>query len=115
MGNGNKVNFEEAREYLEQFEQPILLPDGYEDALVGYVQKLGDVHAMYDQKKCIDILVERDGMTWEEAEEFFQFNTLGAYVEGNLPVFCEYFEDILGVADGEGVSEGSVEPSQEDE
>lgn len=112
MRNGT-FTIEEKIEVLEQMGDDILLADGYEDALIGYVRKFGSVHALYDRKKCIQILIGRDGMTWEDAEEFFEYNTLGAFVQGNLPVFCEYFDDILGEADDTGVSEGSVEPSQD--
>ena len=43
--------------------------------------------AVYDYEKCIQVLVERDGMTREDAEEFFDFNVVGAYVGENTPIF----------------------------
>lgn len=33
---------------------------------------------------------ERDGMTAEEADEFLSFNTLGAYVGENGPVYVRF-------------------------
>jgi hypothetical protein len=36
------------------------------------------------------VLVERDGMTAEEADEFLSFNTLGAYVGENGPLFVRF-------------------------
>jgi hypothetical protein len=42
---------------------------------------------LYDAEKCIDILVKRDGMTEEEASEFFFFNTIGAWVGPGTPLF----------------------------
>ena len=41
----------------------------------------------YDYDKCVQLLVDRDGMDLEEAEEFFAFNILGAYVGEHTPVF----------------------------
>jgi hypothetical protein len=29
----------------------------------------------------------RDGMTWEEAEEYFEFNQMGAWVGDSTPCF----------------------------
>lgn len=43
--------------------------------------------AVYDYDKCVEVLVARDGMTHEEADEFLSFNTLGAYVGENGPLY----------------------------
>ncbi len=79
---------EELQEHLAEFEA--LLADGFEDALIGYVTRFGFTTpvALYDQDKCIEILMERDGMTYEGAVEFFEFNTLGAWVGEGTPAFC---------------------------
>ena len=48
----------------------ILLADGFEDAFIGVVESFGQKpRACYDSEKCLDILVERDGMTLDEALE----------------------------------------------
>jgi hypothetical protein len=68
-----------------------LLADGLEAALVGYTVNHHHPHvAVYDIDKCVDVLVERDGMTPEEADEFLSFNTLGAYVGENGPMFVKF-------------------------
>ena len=41
----------------------------------------------YDYDKCVQVFVDRDGMSLEDAEEYFQFNVLGAYVGDRTPVF----------------------------
>ena len=64
-----------------------LFADGFENALIGYVEQGGRVLAAYSRRACINILIERDDMTAEEAEEFFQHNVAGAYVGENTPVF----------------------------
>ena len=60
-----------------------------EKALIGY-DKEG--RAIYDAHECLSILVWRDGMSAEEAEEFFEFNTLGAYMGENTPQFIWLFD-----------------------
>lgn len=65
-----------------------LLADGLEDAFLGHV--VNHHHAcvaVYDYEKCIEILMNRDGMDYEGADEFLQFNTLGAYVGENGPIY----------------------------
>jgi hypothetical protein len=73
---------------LSELNPSALLANGFEPALIGYT--LNDHHphvAVYDYDKCVAVLVERDGMTEEEAEEFLSFNTLSAYVGENGPLF----------------------------
>lgn len=80
--------FEQIREELAERNPEALLADGFEDALVGYTtNQHHPVVAVYDLVKCIDILVTRDGMSDEEAEEYLEFNTLGAYVGESGPLF----------------------------
>ena len=76
---------------IAEVNQDALLADGLEDALVGWTvnhHRLGV--AIYDADKCVNILVERDGMTPEGAEEFLEFNTYGAYVGENGPMFVRF-------------------------
>ena len=69
-------------------EADALLADGFEDALIGYSQQFNKTVALYDYDKCIKILMQRDGMDWDSAVEFFEFNTLGAYVGEATPAFA---------------------------
>ena len=69
-----------------------LLADGFEDALIGMMERFGPqghvLVALYDTRKCIEILMGRDGMTYEGAVECFHFNTLGAYAGPHTPAFA---------------------------
>lgn len=72
-------------------ENVTLYADGFEDALVGIGQQFNNTGiAIYDIDKCIDILVTRDGMSSEDAWEFFEFNVTGAYVGPKTPIYA-YF------------------------
>lgn len=65
-----------------------LLADGLEDAYLGHTVNHHHNHvAVYDYQTCIEILVKRDGMDYDGADEFLQFNTLDAYVGPNGPLF----------------------------
>jgi len=89
--------FEAIREQIASIDETILLADGYEEALIGFVEgwipaKGGgaspSVVALYDREKCIEILVKRDGMSYDEAVEFFEFNTTGAYAGEKTPMYA---------------------------
>ena len=81
---------EELLENCLHDDENVLLADGFEDAIMGIGRQfVGEPIAVYDRTKCIEILVERDGMDWEEAQEYFSFNVEGAYVGKQTPMFVE--------------------------
>ena len=83
------LNFKEFREWLAEANPEALLADGFEEALMGYVETFSAAPiALYNRAKCIEILMKRDGMTDEEAEEFFCFKVSGAYVGESTPGFA---------------------------
>lgn len=87
------MDIEEKRRILSEINEDIRLADGFEDALIGYTQQFSKTVALYDREHCIQILVQRDGMTVEEAEEFFEFNVTGAWVGESTPAFASFFDD----------------------
>ncbi len=68
-------------------ESPLLLADGFESAFMGIGTQFNTRFAVYDYAQCIQVLVARQGMTDEEAEEYMSFNVTGAYVGKHTPVF----------------------------
>ena len=70
----------------------MLQVDGMSEALLGQMTmaKWEDNPyevLVYSVDKIIEILIDRDGMTEEEAVEFFEFNIEGAYMGGMTPVY----------------------------
>ena len=78
----------EARAHLAEMDERILMADGFEEALLGYVEVFSKTTALYDRERCIGILMKRDGMTQEDAEEYFDFNVTGSYVGDYTPAFA---------------------------
>ena len=68
----------------------MLKADGFDGAIIGTTTLWNatdnDV-LVYSVEACIDILRERDGMDYEEAVEFFEFNVTGAYMGKQTPIF----------------------------
>jgi len=62
--------------------------DGFEDALIGITRSIEPV-AVYDMKKMIAVCVERDGMSYEEAIEYIEYNALGGYLGPKTPIAIE--------------------------
>lgn len=66
-----------------------LLATGFEDALIGIGQQFNQELAIYDYDKCVKILMNRDGMSYYDANDFMEYNVIGAYVGPGTPVFLE--------------------------
>ena len=65
----------------------MLTMDGYDDCIAGICTRFGqEPIIIYDRAKVITRLMN-DGMTEDEAEEFHEFNQVGAWVGERTPAF----------------------------
>lgn len=71
----------------EQADNAIIL-DGFDDAILGIVNEFGNgPRILYSTEKIIQTLRDRDGMSEEEAIEYYDFNILGMYAGEQNPLF----------------------------
>lgn len=79
---------EEIIECLGDDEEVLFLDgDGFDRAIVGIVERFGGIRAVcYDYERVIRAL-KKQGMTDEDAREYFEFNIIGAFVGDHTPVF----------------------------
>ena len=69
-------------------EHPDLLTiDGFDEAVIGVVERAGLLAVCYDRNKIISIL-QRD-MSLEQAIEYYEYNILGAYMGESTPVYLD--------------------------
>ena len=70
--------------------------DGHDNAILGIVRGTGFPHnsrsprLVYNVQKIIENLMG-DGMDEDEAEEFFEYNIIGAYVGEQTPLFADRY------------------------
>jgi hypothetical protein len=69
----------------------MLKADGLDRAVIGktYDMAVQEYRLIYSVKKCIKILMERDGMDYSEARECLEFNTLCVYIDKAQPIFVD--------------------------
>jgi hypothetical protein len=68
-------------------EEEMLVMDGYDDCILGIVERCGQPPIYcYDKEKIIEKL-KSDGMTEDEALDFFYFNQVGASMGETTPCF----------------------------
>ena len=85
---------ESVKALVELASPDILLADGFDNALVGVANVRGEEVALYDTAACLAKLIVEDGMSEQEALEFFEFNVVGAYVGPKTPVFAMIYRRV---------------------
>ena len=79
---------EQIQELLEDENPEALLADGFEDAFVGLARRCGQpTLVVYDYARGVAVLMEREGMSHEDAEEWMEFNVVGAWMGEHTPIW----------------------------
>jgi hypothetical protein len=74
----------------EQYPELLVLnPEYFDKAILGVVNRINTVAVCYSEAKIIEILMEEDGMDYDEAIEYYQYNILGSWVGEHTPVYLE--------------------------
>ena len=68
-------------------EDKLMSMDGYEDCIVGIVEQFGRPPILCYNKILVMQKMIDDGASPEEAEEYFDYNQIGAYVGESTPCF----------------------------
>lgn len=75
---------------INEYAEGAVLLDGLESAIIGIVEEFGNgPRVLYSKFIILSILKHRDGMTEQEAEEFYDYNILGLYAGEQNAVFLD--------------------------
>jgi hypothetical protein len=73
---------------IDEFAEGAVILDGLDNAIIGITEEFGiGRRILYSKHKILVTLCKRDGMTWSEAEEFYDYNILGLYAGEQNPIF----------------------------
>ena len=77
------------RDILAEDDPELLFADGFDDAIIGITYRFGqEPVVLYDRGLVLESMMA-DGMTYEEAIEFFEFNIIGSWVGERTPAFAD--------------------------
>jgi hypothetical protein len=80
-----KTDIRDVLEY--RYGEELMFMDGFDDCIEGVVERIGQPNIIcYDKARVIAKSME-DGMEYDEAEDYFNYNQLGAYVGETTPCF----------------------------
>jgi len=88
-GGSDVIDIERFKEGLEE---ETLLADGFDEAIVGLGERSGVEIVIYDYGKSVEILVERDELTEEDAHDHMGFNVVGSWVGDGTPMWVHMAE-----------------------
>ena len=69
-------------------EPDMLFADGYDKAIAGVIWDGERTRVVYRTESILEILMDQ-GMTYDEAAEFFDFNVAGSYMGVYTPLYLE--------------------------
>tara|TARA_B100001093_G_scaffold429642_1_gene424983 strand:- start:1073 stop:1321 length:249 start_codon:yes stop_codon:yes gene_type:complete len=68
-------------------DKKLIKMDGYDDCIVGVVERAGQESILCYGKEEVLCKLESKGMNRSEAEEFFYYNQIGAWMGDSTPCF----------------------------
>jgi hypothetical protein len=78
----------------------MLKTDGFDKAFLGVACRFGmDEVFAYDYDKVLKILIEKEGMSPDEAQEWFEYNIKGAWVGDKTPLYVKRYGSIKDAVD----------------
>jgi hypothetical protein len=86
---------EDLEAILEENEALLLYPpEDFEHCLIGYVRRFTHTVALYDEEKVIEVFMRRDGATYTNAREHFEFNVIGGWSGDGTPAFATLLDPV---------------------
>ena len=78
---------EEIDQHLQNIGESALLMDGFDEALIGFSQRINEpLLAVYKWQRMVQILKNRDKMSYEDAVEYIEYNCIGAWIGEQTPI-----------------------------
>ena len=77
------------KELCEHFGDELLFADGYDNAIIGVCGGHDSGRVAYSVTKMIEICAKELSVDPDEAAEWLEYNTFGAYVGENTPIYVE--------------------------
>jgi hypothetical protein len=81
------MNRQQIEDFFEDTGIKVLLMDGFDEACIGFSQRINEpMLAVYSYDMMLDLLMDRDGMELDVAEEYIEYNCVGAWIGEQTPI-----------------------------
>ena len=79
-------------ELCEHFGDDLLFANGYDDAIIGVCNGFDSGRVAYSVSRMIEIAANDLSVDYDEALEWLEYNTFGAYIGSNTPIYIDRME-----------------------
>lgn len=76
-------------EMCDRYGDELLFADGYDNAIIGVCAGHDSGRVVYCVSKMVECCVQEMGMSYEDAWEWLEYNTFGAYVGKQTPIYVD--------------------------
>ena len=101
LGRKESLKMELREKLSKHFGDDLLFADSFDSAIIGVSLGTTGGRVVYDVEKMVQVLSKKQGITCEEAWEYLEYNTFGAYVGERTPLYVtreavkQIIEDVI--------------------
>ena len=67
--------------------EELIFADGFDDAIIGVATGFDSQRVVYCYVSMIETMMKEDDISYEDALDWIEYNTLGSYIGKNTPIY----------------------------
>ena len=67
--------------------EELIFADGFDDAIIGVATGFDSQRVVYCYVTMIETMMKEDDISYEDALDWIEYNTLGSYIGKNTPIY----------------------------
>jgi hypothetical protein len=73
--------------------EDLMFADGFDDAILGVATGFDSARVVYCYASMVEVMMKDSDMSYEDALDWIEYNTLGSYVGKNTPIYVMGIDD----------------------
>ena len=75
------------QELSDIYGKELTFADGFDDAIIGVAAGFDSARVVYCYASMVEVMMKDNSMSYEDALDWVEFNTIGSYVGKNTPIY----------------------------
>ena len=75
------------QELSDIYGKELIFADGFDDAIIGVAAGFDSARVVYCYTSMVEVMMKDNSMSYEDALDWVEFNTIGSYVGKNTPIY----------------------------
>ena len=71
----------------DTYGEELIFADGFDDAIIGVATGFDSQRVVYCYVSMIETMMKEDNISYEDALDWIEYNTLGSYIGKNTPIY----------------------------